>query len=69
MTSLTIDCDVHFGNKTPGRKTLVLGTAPAVADLGRVTRVAKLMALAIRFEGLIRQGSSRITRSWPAWAM
>jgi hypothetical protein len=55
MTSLTIDCDVHFGNKAQGRKALVLGP-PALPQAGRVPRVAKLMALAIRFEGLLRGG-------------
>ena len=57
MTTLTINCDVHFGTTTRGRKVRV-DSAPA-EDMGRLPRVAKLMALAIRFEGLIRAGVVR----------
>ncbi len=55
MTGITIKNDVHF---TFGRRSKkVLQTVPAPAPVtARVPRVAKLLALAIRFEKLIRDG-------------
>jgi hypothetical protein len=55
---LTIECEVHFGQQARGRKELHAGAAAAPAP-GRVPRVAKLLALAHRFEGLIRDGTVR----------
>jgi hypothetical protein len=47
---------IKFGRVRAGRRRIEKPTpAPKVSD-GRVPRVAKLMALAIRFEGLIRDG-------------
>jgi hypothetical protein len=58
-TALTVSGAVHFGRRGKGgRKQLVAGPAPEIA-LGRVPRVARLMALAIRFDGLIRTGGVR----------
>jgi hypothetical protein len=50
---------IHFGTSDRGRREMRVGRAPAVpeAPAGRVPRVARLMALAIRFDGLIRDGA------------
>ena len=58
MDEVTIEFPVHFTRGAAGRKEVNLGpepVAPAV-EAGRVPRVARLMALAIRFEELIRLG-------------
>src|SRR5579883_2847443 len=54
---LTVECDVHVQQRTRGRKELRHGpdTRPAL-PVGHVPLVARLMALALRFEGLIRSG-------------
>jgi hypothetical protein len=55
---LTVECRVEFRRLTKGRKQLQ--DAPAVPRLsvppGRVPRVARWMALAIRCERLLREG-------------
>jgi hypothetical protein len=53
-----IEFSVHFDVSRRGRKRAVVGEAPAKSALppGRVPRVTRLMALAIRFETLIRDG-------------
>jgi hypothetical protein len=54
---ITFRTRVHFRAGRSGRKQLTPGSAPAApATTGRVPRIARLMALAIRFEGLIRDG-------------
>lgn len=55
MTGITIKNDVHFTIGRRSRKVLENGPAPAEVS-ARVPRVAKLLALAIRFEKLIREG-------------
>ena len=57
-TPLTIECEVHFDRQGRGsRKVLETGPKPyRPTESGRVPRVARLMALAIRCEGLIRDG-------------
>lgn len=57
-TPLTIECEFHFDRQGRGsRKVLETGPKPyRPAESGRVPRVARLMALAIRCEGLIRDG-------------
>jgi hypothetical protein len=53
---LTVSGTIHFDRRgRGGRKELRAGPASSVAP-GRVPRVARLMALALRFEGLIREG-------------
>lgn len=61
QTKLTFQCKVHFTQARRGRKQMAVGEAPAVAPvpLGRVPRIARLMALAIRFERLLAQGEVR----------
>jgi hypothetical protein len=55
---LTVCGAIHFGRRgRGGRKELHPGPAPVPPELGRVPRVARLMALAIRFDGLIRDGA------------
>jgi hypothetical protein len=51
---------VHFDRAARGRKGLREGEQPVPAsEPGRVPRVAKLLALAHRFEGLLRDGLVR----------
>ncbi len=56
---LTIECEVHFDRQGRGsRKVLETGPRPfRPAEPGRVPRVARLMALAIRCEELLRDGA------------
>src|SRR5262249_59893488 len=57
--ALTVERDVHFNRTSRGRgyrKELRVGPEPEAVDPGRVPRVARLMALAIRFDRLIRDG-------------
>ena len=55
-TPLTIECNVHFHRRDKGCKELRPGSAPVQPAPGRVPRVTRLMALALRFEQLIRDG-------------
>jgi hypothetical protein len=55
-TPLTIECAVHFNMQAKGRKELHSGHAAAAVAPGRVPRVAKLLALAHRFEQLLHEG-------------
>jgi hypothetical protein len=57
--TLTIEREVHFDRRGKGaRKVLADGPQPqAPAEPGRVPRVARLMALALRFDGLVRSGA------------
>lgn len=61
QTRLTVESKVHFTQTHRGRKRMVVGdaSAPAPVPLGRVPRLARLMALAIRFEGLLARGEVR----------
>jgi hypothetical protein len=52
---LTISGPIHFDRGGKGsRKQLRIGPAPVVPSPGRVPRVARLMALALRFERLVQ---------------
>jgi hypothetical protein len=55
---LTFKCDLHFQRRRHGQLELRVGKAPTLSApaAGRVPRVARLMALAIRFEDLIQRG-------------
>ncbi len=60
----TMTFKVHFRTEERGRKILTEGAAPppppaAPALEGSIPRVTKLMALAIRLEGLLRDGHLR----------
>ena len=52
---ITVTTQVQFTRGKAGRKRMQIGVKPAVAE-GRVPRISKLMALAIRFDGLVRDG-------------
>ena len=58
MHDVTIEFPVHFTRGAAGRKEVNVGLEPVapVVAAGRVPRVARLMALAIRFEELVRRG-------------
>ena len=56
MTRMTVECDIHIRRGRKGRCGLGSGAALPVPESGRVPRLARLMALAIRFEDLIRTG-------------
>ena len=54
---IAVTTKVHFTTTRAGRKRMhpSLNLAPA-APAGRTPRISKLMALAINFEGLLRDG-------------
>ena len=54
--SIKVRTTVHFANEQKGRKSLRQGQAPAKLPPGRVPRAAPLLALAHRFEALLREG-------------
>lgn len=58
MQGLTIERNVHFATGRHTRKVIKDGQVPAtnLAPVGRVPRVSRLMALAIRFDRLIKAG-------------
>jgi hypothetical protein len=59
-TGLTVTKNIHFSMADKGRREMRPGPAP-VRDSpeGRVPRVARLMALAIKFESLLAAGAVR----------
>jgi len=56
MNSITIQSKVHFRRGRRSKKELRDGPEKTSAPAGAVPRVARLMALAIRFDQLIREG-------------
>jgi hypothetical protein len=60
-TSFTIEKDIHFQRQARGRQELRGGveTLPVTPAAARVPRIARLMALAIRFDGLLQTGQIR----------
>ena len=57
MKSITIRSKIHFGRGRRSRKELRSGEQRKALPPGRVPRVSRLMALAIRFERLVRDGA------------
>ena len=56
-TSLTIECAFHVTRRSKGRQEMQAGESPRTpCERGRVPRVSKLLALAHRFQGLVRKG-------------
>lgn len=55
-TDLTIVCPVSFRRTESGRKRLKVAPEVPLPESASIPRVAKLMALAIRFDGLVRTG-------------
>jgi hypothetical protein len=56
---LTIERTVHFSSQARGRRRIDASPTPTVSGrpVGRVPRLARLMALAIRFEEQVRKGT------------
>ena len=67
MSGPVLKAKLHFRRQEKGRKRVRDGERPVATGRG-VPRVAKLMALAIRFDQLIREASSPTKPSSPAWA-
>ncbi len=64
--SMTIACAFHIDRRGKGRQEIQAGEPPRTAcERGRVPRVAKLLALAHRFEGLVATERWPITPNWP----
>jgi len=58
--SFTLESEVHFQIGHKGRKRMAAGRkAPVPQATGAVPRLARLLALVIRFEGLLRAGDVR----------
>ncbi len=55
-STFTIECSVHFVGRGRGSRKRPPSDRDSAAEAGRVPRVSRLMALAIRFDGLIRAG-------------
>ena len=54
---ITVKRKIHFIRRDHGRKTIADGPPPTEqAEPGRIPRISRLMALAIRFDRLIREG-------------
>ena len=51
----TLERQIHFGANRR-RRTIEPGPAPEAPPVARVPRVARLMALAIRLDGMVRTG-------------
>jgi len=57
MTStFTIECRVHFNNRGRGSRKRHRPNRGPTTEAGRVPRLSRLMALAMRFDELIRSG-------------
>ena len=58
MKGLTIERQVHFARGPRSRKVIAEGPSPApdATPKGTIPRIARLMALAIRFDRLIKAG-------------
>ncbi len=56
MSGITVTQKIHFGTGSQSVKELRGGPPQTAVPPGRVPRVARLMALAIRFDGLVRDG-------------
>lgn len=59
--AVAVQFEVHFKNQAKGRKTVQRGAAPPPLppDQGRVPRISRLMAMAIRIDEMIRRGDIR----------
>lgn len=57
-TGLRVECDIHFHRRAHGAEQLRTGSAPSL-PVGGVPRVARLMALALRWDGLVRSGAMK----------
>jgi len=57
-SALTLEFNIHFKKKNKGRKCIENGSAQIPPRLmpGKIPRISRLMALAIRYDKLIREG-------------
>jgi hypothetical protein len=56
---ITVKRKVHFVRRDHGRKTIAAMPRPTdQAETGRIPRISRLMALAIRFDRMIREGKA-----------
>ena len=57
-SALTLRCKVHFGHGHKGRIEMHRGEEPLAppSPSGRVPRISRLMALAIKFQGMLDRG-------------
>ena len=58
MKSITVEADIHFARRGRGaRRVMETGLDPdADVPVGRLPRITRLMALAIRFDDLVQNG-------------
>jgi hypothetical protein len=56
MNAQTVESSIRFELRHKGRKQIQSAAAPVARTNGRVPRISKLMALAIRFDQLVRSG-------------
>jgi hypothetical protein len=54
---LTVECEVHFQRGRRGRVAMAKEAVPPASSPGRVPRVSRLMALALRMEDYVRTGA------------
>lgn len=54
--NMTVKRKFHIRNQQKGRKELRSGEAKPAAPMGRVPRILRLIALAIKFDEMIRSG-------------
>ena len=57
MNGMTIECDIRFGTQAKGKIAVLAGPEPESLPKGRLPKVARWMALAIKLDGLIRSGA------------
>ena len=55
-SAFAIECRVYFNNRGRGSRRRPALDQPSTAEPGRVPRVSRLMALAMRFDELVRSG-------------
>jgi hypothetical protein len=57
-STLTLTTKVHFGTANKGALKMRMGPSPEPSPVpaGRVPKISRLMALALRFEGLLERG-------------
>src|SRR5690606_17539245 len=56
---ITVERTVHFASGRRTRKVLREGESPSPVAVGRIPRVSRMMALAIRFDRLIQEGVAK----------
>ena len=58
MSTITVESKIHFERRGRGARRVIEPGLPPASDppAGRIPRITRLMALAIRFDELIREG-------------